>query len=189
MLLILPLLAVVYMRIREANTVHAPTTSVMFDRREQGDEKVVITQRIAIVDPVASSLPVAGGPTMVQSGSSLDFVKDGGFPGKPSAAAATEAAAPRRSASVSEPVESEPAPEPVAKKGGKKIFNAPKLQGTKNFSSFKAGSPRPGGAMGARGSDEQQGGNGGGGMADMLKGVPGGVNNPEVQKYLQSQGK
>ena len=36
---------------------------------------------------------------------------------------------------------------------------------------------------------DPQAGKGDGDMAEMLKNVPGGVNNPEVQKYLKSQGK
>ena len=72
----------------------------------------------------------------------------------------------------------------VAQKGGKKAFSMPKLQGTKGFSSFK-GSPKPTGkgmtgAAGKAGAED-------GDMAEMLKKVPGGASNPEVQKYLNSQ--
>lgn len=66
----------------------------------------------------------------------------------------------------------------------------PRLQGTKSFSSFKGSSPKPTGAPGGMtGVADPQSGKAGGDMAEMLKNVPGGVDNPEVQKYLKSQGK
>jgi hypothetical protein len=192
-ILALPLLFIVYMKLNESKVVHAPSASVTFDRREQGDAKVNVTQTVSIVNPEfaggapTSSLPVAGGPTMVQAGSSsLDFVKGGGFPDK-AAAAAAAAAAPKPSAPIVAAAP-EPAPKPAAaKKGAKKMFNSPKLQGTKSFSSFKAGTKATAAPAGKGGAADAQG-KGGGGMDDMLKNVPGGVDNPEVQKYLKAHG-
>ncbi len=191
--LILPLLGVVYIRMNEAKTARAPDSSVTFERREAGEEKVNVSQTVTIMNnsaatgPGASSLPVPGGMTSTPApggGSSLDFVKGGAFPDKnvpPAASTPTvvaKAPAPE--------IESGPIAKPVAQKAGKKAFSMPKLQGTKGFSSFKGGSPKPTGkgltgAAGpaAKGDDD---------MADMLKNVPGGANNPEVQKYLKSQG-
>ncbi|MDD5305401.1 MAG: hypothetical protein PHS14_20065 [Elusimicrobia bacterium] len=197
--LILPLVGIIYIRMSEAKTARPPDSSVMFDRRENGETKVSVSQTVTIVNPSASagpgasSLPVAGGPTMTPApgGSSLDFVKGGAnnayFQDKQAAApAASTQAAPVAPAAAPEPA---PAPKTVAKKGGKKAFNMPKLQGTKSFSSFKGASPKPTGGQGMTGVADPQAGKGGGDMADMLKNVPGGANNPEVQKYLKSQGK
>ena len=198
--LVLPLLGIVYIKLSEAKTARPPDSTVMFDRRENGEAKVNVSQTVTIINPsgpagsAASSLPVAGGQTMtpVPGGSSLDFVKGGAnntYYQDKAAAAAPPAASTR--AAVTPVVVPEPEPEPktVAKKGGKKAFSMPKLQGTKGFSSFKGASPKPTGAPGGMTgvADPQAGG--GGDMADMLKGIPGGVNNPEVQKYLKSQGK
>jgi hypothetical protein len=198
--LILPLLGVLYMRMTEAKTARPPDSSVMFDRREKGEEKVNVSQTVTIVAPAAangpaSSLPVAGGMTVTPapgSGSSLDFVKGGAnnqyYQDKAAAPPAAPAAAPP--AAPPPPAPPEPAHKAVAQKGGKKAFNMPKLQGTKSFSSFKGASPKPTGApAGMTGVADPQAGKGGGDMAEMLKNVPGGADNPEVQKYLKSQGK
>lgn len=190
--LILPLLGVVYIRMNEAKTARAPDSSVTFERREAGEEKVNVSQTVTIMSPAAgpgpSSLPVAGGMTATPApggGSSLDFVKGGAFPDKnapPAASTPTVAA----SKPVPE-VESGPIAKPVAQKGGKKAFSMPKLQGTKGFSSFKGGSPKPTG-KGMTGAAEKAGADDGD-MSEMLKKIPGGASNPEYQKYLKSQGK
>lgn len=196
--LVLPLLGVIYIRMSEAKTARPPDSSVMFDRRENGEAKVNVSQTVAIVNPAPapgpSSLPVAGGPTMVPApgSSSLDFVKGGANNAYFQDKAAAPPAAPAASTPTVSPAaapEPESAPKTAAKKGGKKAFNMPKLQGTKSFSSFKGSSPKPTGGMGMTGVADPQAGKGGGDMADMLKNVPGGVDNPEVQKYLKSQGK
>lgn len=197
--LLLPLVGVVYIRMSEAKTARPPDSSVMFDRRESGDAKVNVSQTVTIINPAPaeagrpSSLPIAGQQTVTTApgSSSLDFVKGGGtsnyYQDKAAAApaaASTQAAAP--------PPAPAPAPEPeapktAAKKAGKKAFAMPKLQGTKSFSTFKGGSPKPTGGHGMTGVAAPQGAQGGD-MAEMLKNVPGGANNPEVQKYLKSQG-
>lgn len=196
--LVLPLLGVVYIRLSEAKTARPPDSSVMFDRRENGDAKVNVSQTVTIMPPASpggpgtSSLPIAGGPTVTMTGSSLDFVKGGASPGagyygekQAAPAASTQPAAP--SGPIAAAPEPEAEPKTVAKKGGKKAFNIPKLQGTKGFSSFKGKSPKPTGGAGLTGVADPQAG--GGDMEDLLKNVPGGADNPEVQKYLKSQGK
>jgi len=197
--LILPLLGVVYIRMNEAKTARPPDSSVMFDRRESGETKVNVSQTVTIINPsgpagsAASSLPVAGGQTVtpVPGGSSLDFVKGGAnntyYQDKP--AAAPPAASTRTAVTPVVVPEPEPEPKTVVKKGGKKAFSMPKLQGTKGFNSFKGASPKPTGGQGLTGVADPQAGKDGEDMSDMLKNVPGGVNNPEVQKYLKSQGK
>ncbi len=197
--LILPLLGVLYMRISEAKTARPPDSSVMFDRREKGEEKVNISQTVvapaALAAPGASSLPIAGGMTAAPAsgnGSSLDFVKGGAnntyFQDKAAAPAAEAEAAPPPppAAGPSGPIP--PASKTVAQKGGKKPFNMPKLQGTKQFSNFKSASPKPTGAPGGMtGVADPKAGKGDDDMAELLKNVPGGANNPEVQKYLKSK--
>lgn len=190
--LILPLLGVVYIRMNEAKTARAPDSTMTFERRAAGEEKVNVSQTVTIMGPAsspgsaASSLPVPGGMTSTPApggGSSLDFVKGGAFPEK---SAAPAVSTPTIAAAAPAPaMESGPIAKPVAQKGGKKVFSMPKLQGTKGFSSFKS-SPKPTGkgltgAAGPAGKGDDD-------MADMLKNVPGGANNPEVQKYLKSQG-
>ena len=127
-----------------------------------------------------SALPAIEG--QVKGGTSNSYFQDKQAAVAPAASTPTVAAPPP----VPEPT---PAPKTVAKKGGKKEFNMPKLQGTKGFSSFKGGKAKPSGAQGMTGVADPQAGKGGGDMSDMLKNVPGGANNPEVQKYLKSQGK
>ncbi len=194
--LALPLLGILYMRMREAKTVRPPDSSFLFDRREKGEMKVNVSQTVTINPSAsagsgASSLPVAGGPTVAPSagGSSLDFVKGGAnsayFQDKAVPAAASTYTAIAAPAAVPEPAPAKS----VAKKGGKKPFNMPKLQGTKGFNSFKGASPKPTGGQGMTGVADPQAGKEGGAMSDMLKNVPGGADNPEVQKYLKSQSK
>lgn len=183
----------------EAKTARPPDSSITFDRREKGEAKVNVSQTVTIMNPsgpagtAASSLPIAGGQTVTPApgGSSLDFVKGGAnntYYQDKAAAAAPPAASTHTAVTPVVVPEPEPAPKTVAKKGGKKAFSMPKLQGTKGFSSFKGASPKPTGGKGMTGVADPQAGEGGD-MADMLKNVPGGANNPEVQKYLKSQGK
>lgn len=195
--LVLPLLGVVYIRLSEAKTARPPDSSVMFDRRESGDEKVNVSQTVTIIAPASpggpgsSSLPVAGGPTVTTTGSSLDFVKHAtttGYYGDKQAAAAPPAASTQ--AAPAGPIAAPEAEAPKVsdrKAGGKKAFAMPKLQGTKGFSSFKGKSPKPTGGAGMAGVAAPAGKSDD--MEELLKNVPGGANNPEVQKYLKSQGK
>ncbi len=192
--LALPLLGVLYLRLSESKTARPPDASVTFDRREKGEEKVNVSQNIAMpsqavqVGPGPSSLPVAGGMTVSPapgSGSSLDFVKGGAnntyYQDKPAAPAASTAPAVAAAAAAPPP---EPAPAvKVAAKGGKKPFMMPKLNGTKSFSSFKGTTPagKPGAGAAAAGDPQAGGAN----VADMLKNVPGANNNPDLQKYLK----
>lgn len=189
--LVLPLLGVVYIRMNESRPARGPNAAVMFDHREGGEAKVNVSQTVT-VNPAAagpSSLPVAGqaGMTPAPGGSSLDFVKGNNTYFQDKTAEAPKPSTPTAAPAAAAP-EPEPAPKAEAKKGGKKSFNSPKLTGTKSFSNFKASSPKPTGGQGMSGVADPQSGKGGG-MSDMLKNVPGGMDNPEVQKYLKSKGK
>lgn len=190
--LLLPLGGVVYLRISESKAVRAPGQAAsVFDRREGGEAKVVITQTVAINQAVAvpagtSSLPTPGGPTAAPAGSSLDFVKGG--TGAYFQDGKEKAEPPKASTPTPAAVAAEPEPEPAKpSKGGKKTFVMPRLQGTKSMagSGFKSSSPKPGGVAGMTGVADPQSGKGGQDMSEMLKNIPGGINNPEVQKLLQ----
>jgi hypothetical protein len=193
--LILPLLGVVYIRMTEAKASRPPDGSVMFDRREGGETKVNVSQTVTINPAVSamaspgpgpSSLPVAGQAGMTPGGgSSLDMVKGGNSYYQDKPAEAPKASTPTPAAAPAAP---EPAPAPkTAGKKGPKPFNMPKLQGTKSISNnFSQKSPK-GGAHGMTGVADPQAK--GGDMNDMLKNVPGGIDNPEVQKLMQQNGK
>ncbi|MBI5247820.1 MAG: hypothetical protein HY923_11645 [Elusimicrobia bacterium] len=194
--LLLPLLGVVYIKMGESKAARVPNASVMFDRREGGEAKVNVSQTVTINSAVAvpagqSSLPVAGqaGMTPVGGGSSLDMVKGSNsyYQDKP-------AEAPKASTPTVAPAAPAPAPAPelkaTAKKGGQKSFTMPKLQGTKSISNnFTQKSPKPTGGQGMTGVADPQAGKGGGDMKDMLKNIPGGIDNPEVQKLMQQNKK
>ncbi len=175
--LLLPLLGVVYIALNEPKTALPPDSMVMFERRENGQAKVTASQTVAIARPA----PVAGSAT-APSTSSLDFIKNGVDN------TYFRDAAPVASTQTAPAVVVKPASKDAVHKDKKKAFNIPKLQGTKGFSSFKGASPKPTGGQGLTGIAESQDGKGGD-MADLLKNVPGGVENPEVKKYLKSQGK
>ena len=190
--LILPLLGVIYIRMNESKAATPPNAAMMFDRREGGDVKVNVSQTVTINQAVAgaapgpSSLPVAGqaGMTPAPGSSSLDFIKGNNtyFQDKTAEAPKTSTATAPPVAAAPEPT---PAPKATSKKGAKKEFYSPKLQGTKSITNFKSSSPKPTGGLGMTGVADPQSGKGG--MGDMLKNVPGGADNPEVQKYLQSK--
>jgi hypothetical protein len=168
--LILPLLGVVYFRMSETQATRPPDSSVMFDRREKGEQPVSVSQAVPVVSPPSPPAPAGG--------SSLDFVKGGAnnayFQDKPAAVSTPAASAPA--------AEPRSAPPVVSKKDIKKTFVMPKLQGTKGFSSFKGAAPKKSGTQEPPSAKD-------GNVSDMLKNVPGGMDNPEVQQYLKSQGR
>jgi hypothetical protein len=171
--LILPLCGVVYLRLTEAGSARAPNTAVMFEHREAGEAKINVTQTVTVPSGGLAAAPQASLPG---GDSSLGMVKGSNdyFQDK-------KAEPPAASTQAAKAPEPAPAPAPektVVKKGGKKPFAMPKLQGVKGFSSFKGASPKGATAPGAPDA-------GAGGMADMLKNVPGGADNPEIQKLLK----
>ena len=195
--LILPLLGVVYIKLGESKTARTPNSTVMFDRREGGEAKINVSQAVTINPGMAapapgpSSLPVGGqaGMTTAPGNSSLDFVKGNNtyFQDKP--AEAPKASTPTAPAAVPAP-QPKAEPKTAAKKGGPKPFTMPKLQGTKSISNnFKSNSPKPTGGQGMSGVADPQAGKGGGDMNDMLKNIPGGIDNPDVQKLMQKNQK
>lgn len=204
--LILPLAGVAYLKISESRGSHGPNGNVAFERREAGERKVEASQTVVInnnmnpaavnMGPGSPGMGSSAGAPMAPAGGSIGFVKGSNeyFQDKketPAPAAAAPAA----------PAAPAPAPEPepakkTAKKGGKKDFFIPHLQGTKSMagSGFKSSnqggtmSNRPTGGAGMQGVAAPAGA-GGGDMSELLKNVPGGADNPEVKKYLQNQGK
>jgi hypothetical protein len=117
--LVLPLLGVLYLHFGESKPVRPPDGSVMFDRRERGESKVVLSQTVT-----AGPAPSAAG-----GGSSLDFVKGTSeFQEKPAEASTRSAAVP-----AAKPQKAQP-----AAKSAKKPLNRPRLQPTDGFSSYGA---------------------------------------------------
>ena len=49
--LVLPLLGIVYIKLSEAKTARPPDSTVMFDRRENGEAKVNVSQTVTIINP------------------------------------------------------------------------------------------------------------------------------------------
>ena len=197
--LLLPLGGVAYIKLNESRPARSSDgASSVFEHREGGDAKVVVTQQVTINPGVAvpsgGSLPKAGGPTESPVGSSLDFIKGnagGGYYGD------KKEAAPPPAQSTAPAVAAAPAPEPEkapAKpaKGGKKTFYMPKLSGTKSLSgsNFKSNMPAKGGPGQMVVADPQSGGNSGGqDMNALLKNIPGGINNPDVQNLIKKNQK
>ncbi len=175
--LLLPLLGIIYIRMGEAKAARTPNSSVMFDRHEDARSQASVSQAV----PSGRTTPPA-------PASSLDFLKGGAnsayFQDKPATAPAASTPTSPAPAAVPEP---ESPPKTTAKKGGNKAFNRPKLQGTSGFGTFTGSSPKPSGGQGMAGVADPQAGKASGDMADMLKNVPGGTDNPEVQKYLKSR--
>lgn len=197
--LLLPLGGVAYIKMNESRPARsAGDTASVFEHREGGDAKVNITQQVTInpgvAVPAGGSLPKAGGPTESPVGSSLDFIKGGNagyYQDKKDAAPPAQSTAPSAAAAAPAP-EPEPAPAKPAK-GGKKAFFMPKLSGNKSLtgSNFKSNMPAKGGAGQMVVADPQSGGGGSGGqdMNALLKNIPGGINNPDVQKLIQKNKK
>ena len=163
--LLLPLLGLFYIRASESRSVHPPSNTVMFDRREAGESKIGVNQPIPAAIPPAKPAPAAA---RVKENSSLSFVKGSGEYFKDNTAETPKTAALEMSAES-------PAPAPSkASAKAKKSFNKPKLQGVKSFNTFKKGAAKPPG-----GQNSQE---------DILKNLPPGAeNNPEVLKYLKGR--
>jgi hypothetical protein len=178
--LLLPLAGLAY--IHWTDTRPAPGaegTADVFERRE-GQSPIVPSQ--AMPNPVAIAA-VAGSTKPV---SSLDFVKaDPEFAARTSAAPAiaSAAASPRIVAATPTSSSATAAATPTATKKttstGKKAFAMPKLQTGRGFMSFGSNSPAASGsAAGGSAQTTQQ----------LLNNLPPGAqNNPDIQKYLQSQ--
>jgi hypothetical protein len=180
--LLLPLAGIAYVHWSEANAPTGPGEhSDVFERRDG----------LGPLKPSQTVVPNAMSATANPGGagaSSLDFIRAGAdyraavaAPVSTAAAVAAVAAAPAPAAA--------PSPAPAATKkpaaNGKKAFVMPKLQPTRGFSNFGKGTtlPTPGAANPAPAA-------GGGDQAtqQMLQNLPPGAqNNPDIQKYLQSQ--
>lgn len=125
--LLLPLLGLFYIRANESRSVHPPSSTIMFDRREPGESKISSYKTVAGVKTTRAAA------TPVKDSSSLNFVKGSGeyFKDK-------EAETP---ASNPEPRVSPPPAEAKASvKGSQKSFTPPKLQGVKTFNTLKKSS-------------------------------------------------
>lgn len=187
--LLIPLAGALYLKFGGSGEGKGLTRTDMFEKREAGDARIVVTQGAAppVTTPVMTSAIEA--PPPAPGGSSLSFVKgDGDFdqkaePAKPSAPAP---AAPAPPVADGGPI----AAETPKAMGGKKSFSMPKLQTGKGFTQMKGFSPKPTGGADISGIAAPAAAGKGGDMAEMLKNLPPGAeNNPEVRKLLQGQGK
>lgn len=176
--LLLPLLGVIYLKWSEASSVRSPSgRNDLFERREGSEHKITPSQT-AVPSNISAPSPArrATGRAESPADSSLDFIKitddmKAKAPEPPKAAAPAEAP-------------TAPTPDVKAKtpKQTKKSFSAPKLQPIRGFSDFKDGKNGP--------QTAPVGQEGGQDMQELLKNLPPGAeNNPEVQKYLKSQGR
>ncbi len=194
--LVLPLLGILYMRWNESRGIAKQSAAAEVFQAREGERRIVPSNAPAMAAAVAlgapaqaPSSPPAGmmtplpsGASGGQGGGSLGFIKpsDDYFKDKPA-----EAPAPKKEEAAPPPPPAEEpkaAPAKTAKtKPGKKAFAMPKLNTTKGFTSFKRN--QPGAAAEEGGGDDASPAD----MAEMLKSIPGGANNPDVQKYLNQK--
>lgn len=194
--LALPLLGVLYLRWSENRTAPKQKDVAVFEQREGAERRITppnapaMSAAVALAQPAAvpsapppgsSSLPLpSSSRPAAESGGSLGFIKSSGdyyAERKPEAAAEPKKEEPKPAPAAEAPKEPVKPPAAPKAKAEKKPFNMPKLQTGKGFTSFK----RPGQKQEAAPSDEDAPMD----MQEMLKQVPGGANNPDVQKYLK----
>lgn len=198
--LMLPLAGVLYLRWKESKTAPKQSDAAVFQQREGAERRITppnapaMAAAVALAQPASlpppppsgsGSLPMPPVEGKSAGGGSLGFIKPTGDyysekkeEPKPEPKAEEAKAAP---AAAEEPKK---APSKTAKtKPGKKPFVMPRLQTGKGFTNFK----RPGQNQQAQdgaasgGEDEEMD------MQEMLKQVPGGAANPDLQKYLNKK--
>ncbi|HAZ08928.1 MAG TPA: hypothetical protein DCZ01_10500 [Elusimicrobia bacterium] len=178
--LLLPLMGVIYLKWSEASSVRGPSgRNDLFERRE-GSERKITPSQTAVPSNISapSSARRATGRAESPAGSSLDFIKmtDDMKAKAPEPPKAETPAAPAPTPPPAPAVKAKTTP-----KQTKKNFSAPKLQPTRGFSGFKGGNGPQTAPVGQEGGQDMQ---------ELLKNLPPGAeNNPEVQKYLKSQGR
>jgi len=180
--LLLPLAGLAYIHWADTRPVPGPEGASDVFEHHDGQGPVIPSQ----ITPNVVALPPGGGAA-AKPVSSLDFVKpDPEFTARASAAAAAASgtaaapvAAPATAASTATATAAAVSAKQTAA-SSKKQFVMPKLQPGRGFTSF--------GSTGAGSSAAQQGGAASGANAQQLMNLPpGAANNPEIQKYLQSQ--
>ena len=192
--MIIPLLGVLYIRWSENRGAPKQTDAQGVFQAREGERRLTppsapaMSAAVAVGVPAQSpsaapppllSSPMPGAKSAEGSGS-LGFIK----PSEDYYSKTPQPAAePKKEEAKPAPPPTE-APKPAAKSAkssapAKKPFAMPKLNTTKGFTSFKRNQP------GAETPAEE-----GGDMSEMLKQLPPGAqNNPDLQKYLQQQGK
>lgn len=195
--LILPLLGVLYLRWKDTRQAPKQHEAAVFQQREGAERRitppsspamaaaVVLTQPAAVPSAPASGasslpLPTTSGKASA-GGGSLGFIKgsDDYYTEKKD----EPKPEPKKEETKAAPAE-QPKPVPAKSaakaKPGKKPFVMPRLQPGKGFTNFKRpGQQQPEAASGEDGPADMQ---------EMLKDIPGGASNPDVQKYLKQQG-
>lgn len=196
--LILPLLGVLYLRWKDTRQAPRQQDAAVFRQREGAEKRitppsspamaaaVVLTQPAAVPaapPPVQGSLPMPAPSGKASSGGgSLGFIKgsDDYYADKkdePKPEPKKEEAKP----APVEPAKPAPAKSTAKSKPGKKPFVMPRLQPGKGFTTMR----RPGQQQEPAASDDDSPAD----MQELLKDIPGGASNPEVQKYLKQQGR
>ncbi|MEK7384252.1 MAG: hypothetical protein AAB262_13320 [Elusimicrobiota bacterium] len=180
--LLLPLLAVIYLRTTESRAVPGPSgRSDLFEHREGRDIKLTPTQTVAIPrNRAASPPPFASARPATSRGSSLDFIKTNAElrarTAPPKAASSPIAA--QAPAAAPQPTTTTKSKSKTSAKKTRKDFAAPKLQPSRGFSSFKGGKEAENVGHGADGAD----------ISEMLKNLPPGAeNDPRIQEYLKKK--
>jgi hypothetical protein len=196
--LILPLLGVLYLRWKDTRQAPKQHEAAVFQQREGAERRitppsspamaaaVVLTQPAAVPAapaPGQGSLPLPSSDGKASTGGgSLGFIKgsDDYYSEKKKEEAKAEPPKEGPKAAPAEEPKPAPAKSTAKAKPGKKPFVMPRLQPGKGFTCFK----RPGQQQ----QEAPSGEDGPADMQEMLKDIPGGANNPDVQKYLKQQG-
>lgn len=194
--LILPLAGVFYLRWKENKALPKQADAAVFQQREGAERRITVagapamSAAVALAQPASLPPPTAGGGSLPMppvegkssGGGSLGFIKPtGDYYAEKKEEPKPEPKKEEPKAAPAEEEQPKKAPAKTAKtKPGKKPFVMPRLQTGKGFTNFK----RPGQNQQAQeeaGEDEEMS------MQEMLKQVPGGASNPDVQKYLNKK--
>lgn len=194
--LILPLAGVLYLRWKENKTAPKQTDAAVFQQREGAEKRITVaaapamSAAVALAQPAslppptgaAGSLPMPPVEGKSSGGGSLGFIKPtGDYYADKKEEPKPEPKKEEPKAAPAEEAQPKKAPAKTAKtKPGKKPFVMPRLQTGKGFTTMK----RPGQQQAAEepaGDDDEMD------MQEMLKKIPGGASNPDVQKYLNKK--
>lgn len=189
--LLLPLLAVIYLRITESRAVPGPSgRNDLFEHRDGSEAKLTPSQPVVIPrSQAASPPPFADARPAAPGGSSLDFIKTNAETRPPASAPPPVAA--QAPAPPPEPAVAAKSTSKTAAKGAKKDFAMPKLHATKGFASFtKGGKDAKKGKNAPQDTStlDPRGAGGGQNMSEMLKNLPpSDENDPRIQEYLKTR--
>jgi hypothetical protein len=194
--LILPLAGVLYLRWKENKAVPKQTDAAVFQQREGAERRITVAaapamSAAALAQPASlpphtagsGGLPMPPVEGKSAGGGSLGFIKPtGDYYAEKKEEPKPEPKKEEPSAAPAPAEEVKKAPAKTAKtKPGKKPFVMPRLQTGKGFTTMKRPGQQQAPEEAAGGGDEEVD------MQEMLKKIPGGANNPDVQKYLNKK--